>query len=369
MKKFLRIFLAALLLFSALSCDELLEEDPAADDGTGDGDGDGGGGEATGLGYFEVSGFDPLVGLTEAQVREHYAANYASTESAESAVTGYDKAGRQKGELTEAAIKDFVRRTNFFRAFHQLPPVDMPDNATNAKCQEAALSMIIQSDISHTPKDEGFTYATDVAQDAASSSNLAIAWGQYSYTDLLNNLVMDTGVSSTGHRKWFLLPGQKGAGYGYLYRDDDPSYDKADTLVQWAFEYEDVSSSWDKPVLFPPAGAFPIEFAIDGFGTMVDFTLYWEGASFNNCTVAIKKGTTTIANTITEKEAYDPNGMPPGALIFQPASQPAAGDSWTITISGISGKSQSTLTYTVNFFELGISRAGGSAPGKRKVLK
>ncbi len=346
MKKWAILILALLLL---LSCEP---SDGGSDDGGG------GSGDESTTGYYTVDDFDPLVGLTEEQVREHYEKNYSNTATSASAVNGYDKENLVKGTLTDDAIMDFVRRTNFFRSFHQLPPINMPEDSINDKCQEAALSMIIQNDISHTPIAEGFTYATPTADDAASSSNLAISWSSspdYAYTTLLDNLVMDTGVDSTGHRKWFLYPGQKGAGYGYLYRDDAPgSYPYADTLVQWVMEYEDVSSTWDKPVLYPAAGAFPIEFTVDDFNRLVDFTLYWYKASFDACTVSIKNGASTITSTIKDGEAFSSGSMPPAGLIFTPGSKPAAGDEWTVTINGISGKDTSSLSYTIKFIELGV---------------
>jgi uncharacterized protein YkwD len=351
MKKFSTLFLPVLIMLTVFSCE--VSEDAGDDDSK----------EKTlsTLGYYEIEDYDPLTGFTEDQLKSHYSENYASTENATTAVTGANIETETKGSLTDSAIEDFVRRTNFFRSLHQLPPVSLPDDATNAKCQDAALSMAIENTISHTPKDDVFEYVTDDADEAAQNSNLAISWSSdsYDYTNLLDNLVMDVGVDSTGHRKWFLLPGQKGAGYGYIYNSNEPTYGKSDVLVQWVFDYyDDVTADYDHPVLYPAAGAFPIEFTIDSFDRMVDFSLYWVGASFTGCTVSIKSDSgSTIGNTITVNEAYNKYSMPPAALVFQPASQPSAGDSWTITITGITGKDKSELEYTINFIQLDSTRS------------
>lgn len=341
MKKLLSLLALMLIFFTA--CEDTETETPSTSE----------------EGYYSVENFQPLVGLTKEQVTEHYNTNYANSTTYDQAVTGFSISGRQKGSMTETGLKDFKRRTNFFLSFHQLPPVGDPENTKNQKAQEAALSMAVQDTISHTPLDDGFTYATETAQEAASSSNLAISWSSapsFAYTQLLDNLVMDNGVASTGHRRWFLLPGQKGAGYGYLYNTNSPSYGYSDVLIQWVFDY-DSSTEYDLPVLYPAAGAFPIEFTIDSFNRLVDFTLYWKGASFNNCTVTMKdENGSSIPVTITAKEQYSQYSMPPAALIWKPSQSPTKTSEWTVKIEGISGKSESTLEYTIKFMELGITR-------------
>ncbi|MFW6366421.1 MAG: hypothetical protein ACOC2H_08115 [Spirochaetota bacterium] len=321
-----------------------------------------------GDGYYPIEDFSLLTGMTEAQLREHYEQNYGNSSSYDEAVTGFNIEAREPGTMTQAGLDDFRRRTNFFRSFYQLPPVGDPDSGINEKCQEAALSMIVENNISHYPLNDGFTYANETAQEAASQSNLAIAWSSssFDYTQLLDNLVMDIGVPSTGHRRWFLLPGQKGAGYGYLYNTNAPTYGNADVLIQWVFDY-DIDTEYDLPVPYPPAGAYPLEFTVGSNSRLVDFSLYWYGASFTGCTVSMTdQDGDTIPLEITHKEAHSQSDFPPAALIWTPDTLPAAGDEWTVEISGITGKDTSSLSYTITFIDLGVSRTPGSS---RRILR
>jgi hypothetical protein len=159
----------------------------------------------------------------------------------------------------------------------------------------------------------------------------------------------------------YFYPGQKGAGYGYAYGQSPTSGWYAESLVQWTFEI-DTNVTFDEPIVYPPAGAFPLEFTLDDFNPtgngVVFFSLYYKNGSFENCTVNITDQTNTvIGNTILSKDQHNPNFFPPGALTWKVASKPADGDEWTVLIKGIRGAEHSNIKYTIKFFDSSISRS------------
>ena len=117
----------------------------------------------------------------------------------------------QPGITNSAYIDATLQMINYFRAMVGLPGVQL-DGALNAKAQEAALMMIAEASLSHSPTTSWACYTADGAE-AAGKSNLAL--GNHGPRAIIA-YIRDSGGGNTavGHRRWILYPRQTSMGTG-----------------------------------------------------------------------------------------------------------------------------------------------------------
>lgn len=156
---------------------------------------------------------------------------------------------------TTAVFKDAILlRINYYRAMTGLPAGVIFDSALNAKCQQAALMMIAEGKLSHTP-DSSFKCYTEEGREAAGKSNLALgSYGPHS----IDRYIEDSGTFNyaVGHRRWILEPRQilMGSGTTTAVNGD---YTGSDALwVIGNFTSRPASPEW---VAWPNSGFVPSE--------------------------------------------------------------------------------------------------------------
>lgn len=103
-----------------------------------------------------------------------------------------------------------LAKLNAVRARHGLLPVTY-DSSEDGPAAEAAMYMVANKALTHTPDTSGLCYTANAAR-LAGSSNLDMFWGTGYDTQSVpsaNSIVdylIDNGVSSLGHRRWVLYP-------------------------------------------------------------------------------------------------------------------------------------------------------------------
>jgi hypothetical protein len=158
---------------------------------------------------------------------------------------------------TSAAFKDAILlRINYYRAMTGLPAIVVFDPALNPKCQQAALMMIAEGSLSHTPE-SSFKCYTEEGKEAAGKSNLAL--GSYG-PDSIDRYIEDSGAYNyaAGHRRWILEPRQILMGSGTTTAKNG-YYTGSDALwVIGNFSSRPVSPEW---VAWPNSGFVPYQLA------------------------------------------------------------------------------------------------------------
>lgn len=112
------------------------------------------------------------------------------------------------GVVSDGEKTAVLARINEIRARHGLPAVSY-DSTADQDSAAAALYMVANSTLTHTPSSSGACY-TQAAYNLASTSNLYYASGgstlSMASTDAITAYLVDSGVSSLGHRRWILYP-------------------------------------------------------------------------------------------------------------------------------------------------------------------
>ncbi len=156
---------------------------------------------------------------------------------------------------TSVAFKDAILlRINYYRAMTGLPASVIFDSALNTKCQQAALMMIAEGKLSHTPE-SSFKCYTEEGKEAAGKSNLAL--GSYG-PDSIDRYIEDSGAYNyaAGHRRWVLEPRQILMGSGTTTAVNG-YYTGSDALwVIGNFSSRSASPEW---VAWPNSGFVPYQ--------------------------------------------------------------------------------------------------------------
>jgi hypothetical protein len=148
------------------------------------------------------------------------------------------------GTVPDAVHAKVLQRINYFRRQVGLPDDVTFDPVKNAKCQKAALMMIANDQLSHTPPNTWACFSAD-GYEAASKSNLTLG---YIITSIgITALMGDDGSNNkaVGHRRWFLYPKAKVMGH------DSTS----DSMAVWVIgDFGSAPSDAPEFVAWPPKG-------------------------------------------------------------------------------------------------------------------
>jgi len=187
---------------------------------------------------------------------------------------------------TSLAYEDAtIQLVNFYRAMAGLPGDVQLDGGLSGKCQDAALMMKAQREISHTPTPDWACYTLD-AGEAAGSSNLALGLAG---PHAIRAYVEDFGDNNqaVGHRRWILYPPQTTMGTGSV-----PGRWEANCL--WVVD----RSTWIPPrnepewIAWPPAGFVPYELVYPRWS----FSM--ANADFTGATVSMSLGDESLALSV-----------------------------------------------------------------------
>jgi hypothetical protein len=237
------------------------------------------------------------------------------------------------GTLDPRAIEDALRVLNVHRWLAGLEPV-VEQPSYSAMCQEAALIERGLGTLDHYPDPADPCYTAD-GDTAAGSSNLAA--GASTLAAAVDLYVRDPGISSLGHRRWVLYPDYAEAGFGHV--DADPADPYRYYSAQWVFGMQ--SRPQPEFVAWPSPGPFPIDAPLGTWSFQVD------GAGFAGASVSVTRVSDSTAMSVTDHGQL-PNGYGWNTLAFDVAGV-VAGESYDVTIAGVTGAPQSSYSFVVRF--------------------
>jgi uncharacterized protein YkwD len=244
------------------------------------------------------------------------------------------------GTTSQAYRNAELATVNAMRSLSGVAPV-AEDTTWSAQAQQAALMMAAQGELSHFP-DASWACFTQEGADAAGQSNLFLGVmgpaAQVGY-------VQDPGGSNdfVGHRRWILCPTSTKLGFG-----DVPTANATKVFGggATAWSARDGFVAWPNPGLVPAALA-------DARGLLDRFSLQVQsGHSVGGATVSITSSNgvpVTIEDLVLDNVSY----CSP-AVVWAPSRKPAAGEDWTITVTGLSAPGTGTYDkqWVVNFSDL-----------------
>lgn len=229
-------------------------------------------------------GFSVAVSDRE-QVRIFFNTVYAASEGVEIGWTGFFSTG-DPGTTAFEYREAVRRRINYFRAMAGIPAEIRFSEVLNRKCQQSALMMSANNELSHTPP-RNWIFWTEEGAEAAGHSNLALGSAG---PDAIVGLVRDNGGnnSAVGHRRWFLYPESHTMGTGDVPRTDD----HPPANVTWVHPDPDQASSVatvrDGFVAWPPPGFVPYQVIYPRWSFSV------RDAAFSGATVTMTRSGTNI---------------------------------------------------------------------------
>ena len=159
----------------------------------------------------------PAINLADrAAVLGLYRDHYLASEGVPPGWTGSVAAGAP-GTVSTAYQLATLRRINYYRAMSGLPGNVALDPVASAKCQQAALMMAAQGNVSHHPSVFWRCY-TPAAAEAAANSDLALDTRNDEGPGAIDRYIADDGPANAcvGHRRWLLYAGTSYTGIGIV---------------------------------------------------------------------------------------------------------------------------------------------------------
>ncbi|MCU0408269.1 MAG: CAP domain-containing protein, partial [Bacteroidales bacterium] len=229
------------------------------------------------------------------------------------------------GTISSLAQSRTLARINYFRKLAGLNNVTF-DPALESRCQQAALMMAANNQLSHTPPASWQCYTAEGAA-AAGNSNLALGAHSASAITLYMN---DNGVSSAGHRRWILYSRASVFGHGSAMKSDALQVFNTTT-----------GPSNTNNIPWPSAGFFPAPLV------PLQWSFSKSGADFSSSTVQM----TGPSGSLSITQASIQNGYGDNTIVWTPAGI-VTNSTYDVTYNvqvnnvKISGVPQ-TITYSV----------------------
>jgi hypothetical protein len=259
---------------------------------------------------------------------------------------------------TSSAYQDAVLlRVNYYRAMAGLP-ADLALNIDwNVKCQDAALMMIAEPGLSHSPPTDWACYTAE-GSEAAGKSNLALgAAGAAAIRNYIYDFAGDgsSANSQVGHRRWILYPPLQLTGTGDTtahngYFTGSNALWVADSA---AFGTRPAEPEW---VAWPPEGFVPYQVVdpnIVFFPGMTpenqrwSFSLY--RANFAGATVTMTESGNPVSLQIVNRQ----NGyvVPDATIVWEPEGlprkeAPPQDTTYSVTVDGVVDRFGVTRQFT-----------------------
>ena len=273
-------------------------------------------------------------------VVDYFNNEYRTSEGVDAGWTG-DMGACLEGSTTVQFRQAVLRRVNYFRGMAGLPADIAFDDARHPKCQKAALIMIAEGNLSHTPDDGWACYTVDGAQ-AASKSNLAL--GRYG-PESIDLYMKDSGQYNTalGHRRWVLFPPQKTMATGDSSAKNGFFYG-ANAL--WVIGDFGTRPPTPDGVSWPPPGFVPFQVVFPRW------SFSFPDADFSKAVVEMRKGGLDVpVTTHGLKSGYGDN-----TIVWEPEGLPSAVPEndvhYTVRISGVRiGEANRNFEYSVSIID------------------
>lgn len=306
--------------------------DPDASNGGGDdgGGGDGGGTDAgcqagfvdAGLGCVAIDPQDPAQ-RTAAEVCARWASDHVITDASPFSRT--TAADCDSGSLSAGGHADTLKRINLFRWLAGLGPttVNTGLDAQQQQCANLESWWDFSSPTSpHSPPSTTKCYTASGASGAGMSN---IAWGN-GPAQSIDQFVEDNGNATTmGHRRWIVNPPLSGVGIGYW--EGGGMYGKAECLSVFG----NAGTGPNPPfVAVPNQGIVPVQM------TTWTWTFHSAKGGTANAMIAMTRVSDGMALAVTRMVLSQGYGQP--AISWKPNGwTPVAGESYRVTVSGLTG--------------------------------
>ena len=236
-----------------------------------------------------------------------------------------------------------LQRVNWYRMMAGLPNV-VYSSANYPAAQAGAL--LASNYFSHTPPSTAKCFS-QLGYTGTSSSNLASGG---TGVDAVDMYIEDSGSNNTfvGHRRWILSPELRGVATG-----DIPT---AGTNALFVFDTQTAVPTRDNGIAWPPPGYVPADVVYNRWSYVLP------GANFANSQVTVTGPSGVIPTTIDSRVDWMGAG-----IVFVPAipKSQVSESTFTVSISGITGASASTITYRTTVFEVPPRFAGVKVIGHR----
>ncbi|MCF8217771.1 MAG: CAP domain-containing protein [Bacteroidales bacterium] len=247
--------------------------------------------------------------------------------------------GCDAGSVSQTSHEKVVQRINYFRRICGISDNITHNASQNSMCQEAALIMKANDNLSHYPPQSWQCWTQD-GYDAAGASN--IAWssqpGSMHSTIAVTGYIEDPGSNNkkVGHRAALLLPGLEKVGHG--------STDQTNAIL-WMEGNYDQSAESDPFVAYPPDNYIPGELMFPRWSFSIT------GANFNNANVTVSSDGNDYNISYEARETV--NGWPDSRIVWKVGglSYPITKDmEFDVTVSGIQNADKDSYSYTVKVF-------------------
>lgn len=248
-----------------------------------------------------------------------------------------------RGTLGESYKAAVLRRINYYRAMVGLPGDVVLDEARSAKCQEAAITMSAQGQLSHTLTVDWPCYTADGAE-AARRSNLSL--GSIG-AEAVDAYIDDAGAGNeaVGHRRWILFPPLQFVGMGSVPATGNLTFPAVDVL--WVIEPAGTRPSEPEFVAWPPPGYVPHPVMPRESGRW-SFSI--PGANFSSAMVRMTAAGADVGVVMESvRTGYGDN-----TLVWSPglSKGPQIGTVYEVTVSGVLTRGETkTFTYAVEVID------------------
>lgn len=224
-----------------------------------------------------------------AQVVALYQSYYLPSVNVDPGWTGSVVTGAP-GTVSDAFLQAAVRRINYFRSMTGLTSNVVLDPARNAVCQQAALMMSAEQNISHTPPSTWKFYTADAAA-ACAHSNIRLDWQGDEGALAIDRYIADDEPNNTGvgHRRWLLYPGQATMGMGAVPGDE---WTRPGTNATWVTDLINRPAKAPAATSWPPAGYVPAPLVFNRW------SFSYLNADFSAATVRVTKDGVALAATL-----------------------------------------------------------------------
>jgi hypothetical protein len=249
------------------------------------------------------------------------------------------------GSLQDSAKTAVLNKLNEVRARHGLLPVSY-DSSDDGAAAEAALYMVANKGLTHTPVSTGKCYSANAVR-LAGRSNLYMSYRSSETRsmpseDSVVGYLIDRNVSSLGHRRWILSPFLGQVGFG---RVDGPvdggMYSMASVLRVMGGERSNVSAMTTDFVAYPHGNYPSAEFSTSEFlsfsaiASKTSASANGSGqVSYAAAVVTVKNGSGQSLTVSGQTANYQGYGLP-NSLQWKVAGL-QANTAYTVTISGVS---------------------------------